>query len=110
MAVCWFHPMEQREISMLHHFSEHEKQKTIHSSNLVLRNKLQLVGRNLLSKAYQVKGNERRTQLECTGIIGEINGYLACRRALLPSIAADGYMRDLEGMMDQLKKMDVVHV
>jgi len=71
----------------------------------IMRNKLQLTARNLVHKIYQVKGNENRSPESIWQLIGEIEGYLSARKALLPEVAADGYMSQLKGYISQLKEL-----
>lgn len=77
--------------------------KAKHAMGNIMRNKLQLVARNLMQKIYQVKGNEQRSNEDVWSLIGEIEGYLLLRNTLSPDVAPDGYMRELKGQIGQLR-------
>lgn len=77
--------------------------RSSHAQANIMRNKLQLVARELVRKVYVVKGNENRSEEDVWRLVGEIEGYLASRKSLLPEVAADGYMSQLKGYIGLLK-------
>lgn len=77
--------------------------RSSHAQANIMRNKMQLVARELVRKVYVVKGNENRSPEDVWRLVGEIEGYLASRKSLLPEVAADGYMQQLNGYMGMLK-------
>ncbi|WP_445768446.1 hypothetical protein [Rheinheimera sp.] len=70
----------------------------------VIRNKLQLVARDIQKRIYQLNNNEQRTVAEVCELVGEIKGYLSARQALSPCVAPDGYMKELSAWVKKLEK------
>lgn len=79
--------------------------RSSHAQANIMRNKLQIVARELVRKVYVIKGNDNRTVSSVWQLVGEIEGYLATRKSLLPEVAADGYMQQLNGYMQMLKRL-----
>jgi hypothetical protein len=69
----------------------------------LIRNKLQLHARNLITKGHQLAGKTDLSVNEAQAFIGEINGYIGIRNELRPWVAADGYCNELKRVITKLQ-------
>lgn len=83
------------------------ERKTENRTANLIRNKLQLQARSLLSKYFDlmsqdVCAHKRRV----SQLIGEIEGYISIRRELAPMVCQDGFSDELTQKLHKLKALE----
>ena len=79
------------------------EQRCTHVAANQIRNQLQLEARELLKQVHQAKASSN--MIEIAAAMGAARQYVATRERLAPTVALDGYTKELKGAAHQLKTL-----